>query len=295
MSAKEKNIAIVLSAGRGTRMNTALPKQYLDLCGRPVLFWSLQAFEDFAAVEEVILVASEEDLTFCREEIVKKYQLSKVRKIVPGGSERYLSVWSGLKAIDWERGNKDFKGINDIIDAGYVKNISDGKGENDAINTKETDDVKNSIKNMKEMPEDRYVFIHDGARPLLDQGMLDRLCRSVREYRAAVAAMPVKDTIKIADEENFAVSTPDRRTLWQVQTPQVFEACLIRDAYEKLIQEKASDVTDDAMVLEREAGIQVKLVEGSYRNLKITTPEDLLTAEALMRERFESERGMKGS
>ena len=160
MSAKEKNIAIVLSAGRGTRMNTALPKQYLDLCGRPVLFWSLQAFEDFAAVEEVILVASEEDLTFCREEIVKKYQLSKVRKIVPGGSERYLSVWSGLKAIDWERGNKDFKGINDIIDAGYEKNIRDEKGENEAINKKETDDVKNGLCNKADLCSDISLNIH---------------------------------------------------------------------------------------------------------------------------------------
>lgn len=133
-----------------------------------------------------------------------------------------------------------------------------------------------------------YLFIHDGARPFLDAGILERTYAGVRESNACVAGMPVKDTIKIADERGFARQTPRRDTVWTVQTPQVFSFPIIKAAYEKLEKEEENLkregvlVTDDAMVVEYFCDVPVKLTEGSYRNIKITTPEDLATAEAFL-------------
>ena len=135
-----------------------------------------------------------------------------------------------------------------------------------------------------------YVFIHDGARPFIDEDSLQKLLQVVKEEGACVAGMPSKDTVKIADAEGHVGSTPDRSRVWIIQTPQVFSYELIRGAYEALADRLAADrgagrgVTDDAMVLESETGHPVKLVEASYKNIKITTPEDLLIAEAFLRD-----------
>ena len=125
-------------------------------------------------------------------------------------------------------------------------------------------------------------FIHDGARPLIDRPVLKRVLFSAKEDGACAAGMPAKDTIKIADEKGYAQQTPDRSRVWQMQTPQVFSLQLVYEAYRTLIEEGIRDVTDDAMVVERMSDVRVKLVEGSYRNLKITTPEDLVLAQALL-------------
>lgn len=131
---------------------------------------------------------------------------------------------------------------------------------------------------------DGYTFIHDGARPFLTEEILRRTYEAVEKYDACVAAMPVKDTVKIADAEEFAVQTPNRSLVWAVQTPQVFAAELICRAYEMLferlkeLKDKSISVTDDAMVVESMLGIRVKLVRASYENIKITTPEDMKTA-----------------
>lgn len=133
-----------------------------------------------------------------------------------------------------------------------------------------------------------YVMIHDGARPFVDQAMLKRAYETVQTCHACVIGMPVKDTIKLADGNGFAVQTPPRDRVWTVQTPQVFEYNLIYGAYTRLIQEeddllaRGIRITDDAMVVETYTDIPVKLVEGSYENIKITTPEDLKIAEAFL-------------
>lgn len=226
----EHNVAIVLSAGRGSRMKSDIQKQYLNIDGKPVIYYSLKQFEGFQEIDEVILVTGEAELEYCREQIVEKYGLKKVKKIVPGGKERYHSVYRGLCAVE----------------------------------------------------KCDYVFIHDGARPFLDGTILKRAMEAVRENDACVVGMPVKDTIKIADETQFANTTPDRSRVWMVQTPQVFSYSLIKEAHDQLMQQEITGITDDAMVLERMTGKRVKLVEGSYRNIKITTPEDLLIAEAFI-------------
>lgn len=147
--------------------------------------------------------------------------------------------------------------------------------------------VMNALKAMDESAG--YVFIHDGARPFLTEEMLTRLADAVEEYHACVAAMPSKDTVKIVDRENYAIQTPDRRTVWNVQTPQVFDARIIIEAYERLemgmqrLHEQGIAITDDAGVVELFTNYKVRMVEGSYRNLKITTPEDMVVAEALLK------------
>ena len=236
--AESRYAAIVLSAGRGKRMNSTVPKQYLLLNGKPVLYYSLAAFEN-SMVDEIILVTGAEDISYCQKEIVEKYQIKKVKAIVAGGKERYHSVFCGLQELEKQKSRVD------------------------------------------------YVMIHDGARPFIDNSILERCAKSVEEYGACVAGMPVKDTIKIADEELFARQTPRRSDVWMVQTPQVFERSLIYNAYETIISREQQGeqiaVTDDAMVVETVTSSKIKMVEGSYENIKITTPEDLQVAEVFCR------------
>lgn len=133
-----------------------------------------------------------------------------------------------------------------------------------------------------------FVFIHDGARPVLTKEILERAFCCVMEYEACVVGMPVKDTIKIADREGNIASTPDRKLVWAIQTPQAFALPLIKGAYHNLLQKEKEflkagiSVTDDAMVIETLTGHPVRLVEGSYENIKITTPEDIQIAENLL-------------
>lgn len=226
----EKIAAIVLAAGAGKRMNSAVHKQYMLLEGKPVLYYALKAFEE-SEVTEIILVVGAGEEEYCRTEIIEKYGIGKVRAVVQGGRERYHSVYAGLNAA---------QGAD-------------------------------------------YVLIHDGARPLVTADIIKRSIECVRTGQSCVVGMPVKDTIKILDDDGFAKETPDRRTLWQMQTPQTFPYQLIKAAYAKIIAEDDSTVTDDAMVLEKAAGQRVKVIEGGYQNLKITTPEDLLVASAYLK------------
>ena len=135
-----------------------------------------------------------------------------------------------------------------------------------------------------------YVFIHDGARPFATSSIIERGMEAVQKYKACVIGMPVKDTIKISDADGFGVSTPKRSRVWMIQTPQIFEFQLIKDAYEKLLQNEEQlikdgiAVTDDAMVAELFTNQKVKFVEGSYQNIKLTTPEDLEIAQLFLRQ-----------
>lgn len=240
MSEYGRAVAVVLAAGSGKRMGSAVPKQFLMLAGEPVLYWTLKAFEESVVDAVVLVVADSAAIQQCRDEIVVKNRFNKVKSIVTGGRERYESVLCGLRGIDTE-----------------VVGGAD------------------------------YVLIHDGARCLVTPELIGRTLLDASRYQASVAAMPVKDTIKLADEEDFAVSTPDRRFLRQMQTPQTFSFPIIMEAYEKMMREEpVPPVTDDAMVLERESERRVHFCEGSYENLKITTPEDLILAEAILKKRL---------
>ncbi|MBI2853612.1 MAG: 2-C-methyl-D-erythritol 4-phosphate cytidylyltransferase [Chloroflexi bacterium] len=132
---------------------------------------------------------------------------------------------------------------------------------------------------LSKLPECEWVIIHDAARPFLDGTLIEDGLRAAEETGAAIAAVPVKDTIKVAGLDGLIVQTPRRDGLWAAQTPQIFRFDIISEAY------KSSDeATDDASLVER-AGGQVKLYAGSYENIKITTPEDLAYAELLLKKR----------
>lgn len=132
------------------------------------------------------------------------------------------------------------------------------------------------------------IFIHDGARPFVTEDIIKNTYAAAMEYGACVTGMPVKDTIKISDENGFAVQTPNRKTVWQIQTPQVFAAELIIESYKELVENlekiktECIEITDDAMVVETLKSKSVRLVKGSYENIKITTPEDMKIAESLI-------------
>lgn len=128
------------------------------------------------------------------------------------------------------------------------------------------------------------VLIHDGARPLISEEVIRRTIEAAREYGACVASVPVKDTVKIADGDQFAETTLDRSLLWQIQTPQAFRYGLVKGAYDSLMADPAlqKGITDDAMVVERMTNEKVKLVMGDYRNIKVTTPEDMTVAAAFL-------------
>lgn len=136
--------------------------------------------------------------------------------------------------------------------------------------------------------ENDIVFIHDGARPFVTEEILQRAYDEVEKSHACVVGMPVKDTVKIVDGNQFVTSTPVRANVWQVQTPQVFDMKLIAASYRKLIEnekellQKGVAITDDAMVVEYFSEIPIRLVEGSYQNIKITTPEDLDVAKVFL-------------
>ncbi|MBI4298708.1 MAG: 2-C-methyl-D-erythritol 4-phosphate cytidylyltransferase [Chloroflexi bacterium] len=130
---------------------------------------------------------------------------------------------------------------------------------------------------LERLPDCEWVIVHDGARPCLGEELIQRGLLAALETGAAVAAVPVKDTIKLSDGNDFVTSTPPRDKFWYVQTPQIFRRELLMEAHLKI----QDTVTDDASMLEM-LGYRVKLFLGSYDNVKVTTPEDLLVAKALL-------------
>lgn len=230
----KKVTAIILAAGQGKRMNSPVAKQFLILQDKPVIYYSLKAFEE-SRIDEIILVTGEGQVEYCRENIVRFYQLQKVTKIIEGGKERYDSVFRALSAVD----------------------------------------------------QADYVLIHDGARPFISQELIDRVVTRVEEHRACIVGTPVKETIKIVDQNGYIEATPDRKTLWAAQTPQAFEYNAIRKAYDTFYSEQDMDrlgITDDAMVYETYLKQPVKMVLGDYNNIKLTTPEDLAIADGILKQ-----------
>lgn len=131
-----------------------------------------------------------------------------------------------------------------------------------------------------------YVLIHDGARPFVTEELIERGIDCAKTYKACAAGMPSKDTVKIVENDQKVASTPDRSRVWDVQTPQIFQYALVKEAYEQALSHDCSRITDDAMVVEAYGNHGVWLYEGSYKNIKITTPEDLEIGEIFAREIF---------
>ncbi len=232
MQEKKFCSAVVVAAGKGQRYGSDIPKQFLELNDKPLLYYSLKALSESDKIDEIIVVTSEEWIEYCADEIVKKYNFEKVEAIVAGGKERYDSVFAGLMAVD--------------ISADYV-------------------------------------FIQDGARPMLTGDIIDRGYEIVLKYNTAVAAVLASDTVKVTDDDNVVTDTLDRTHTWLIQTPQIFAYELILKAYFALTDDDRKGITDDAMVVEKKTDTRVHLFEGSYDNIKITNPGDIKRAEELLK------------
>lgn len=138
--------------------------------------------------------------------------------------------------------------------------------------------VNNGLRSIS--PDCDIVLIHDGVRPFVSDRYIKRLIDTAAEYGACVLGVPVKDTIKVCGEDNIIASTPERSSLWIAQTPQCFRYDIIKNAYSEAMRKNISG-TDDCMLVER-TGVKIKMVEGDYNNIKITTPEDLYIGERIL-------------
>ena len=224
--------AIVLSGGVGSRVGGNTKKQYIEILGKPVLAWALLAFEK-SLVDEIVLVAGEEDIDYCKKEIIEKYKITKVAAVVAGGGERMYSVFNGLKAVHGE-----------------------------------------------------YVLIHDGARPCITSEKINEAIAFLKEKGNCVVGMPVTDTISVTDENGVIALSPERRLTWAAQTPQCFKRDEILPAYEKAVEQKDNNVTDDAGVLRKYSSSKVYMIPGTAGNMKLTRPQDVSLIERILKEEY---------
>ena len=221
--------AIILAGGKGKRMRSAISKQFIDIKGKPIIYYTLKKFSENKKIDNIIVVLPEDEVKYFKENILKKYEL-RINKIVIGGKERQDSVYNALKSL------------------------------------------KNSSTDI--------VLIHDGARPFISERIINEGIKFAEIYGAAAPGVMPKDTIKVKNEKNFSVDTPNRANLVSIQTPQVFKFDEILEGHEK-IRYNGEKVTDDTMVVEK-YGYSVYLYDGEYTNIKVTTPEDLILAERLI-------------
>ncbi|AEB74885.1 2-C-methyl-D-erythritol 4-phosphate cytidylyltransferase [Clostridium botulinum] len=222
------NCAIIVAAGRGSRMKADINKQFIELDGKPILYYTLKKFQDNNFIDKIVLVLAKEEIEYCKKNILNKYSLDKVKKIVKGGSTRQESVINGILASEG----------SDI------------------------------------------VLIHDGARPFVEDRVINDGIKYANLYGACACGVSVKDTIKVKREDGFSTETLKREKLFSVQTPQSFKYNLILESHRKVLSEKIQ-VTDDTSVVEN-CGHEVYLYEGSYNNIKITTPEDLVIGKTIL-------------
>ena len=237
-----KNIAVILAGGTGSRMGSSVPKQFLPLAGRTVIEHSIETFNNHPAIDEVAVVIHP-DWRGRMEEIVAAGQWKKVKKIVDGGNERYMSSLNAIMA--------------------YI-----------------------------DEPDDTNLLLHDAARPWVTKEIVDRVVDSLQHHEAVGVAVPSTDTVwevhpdmneelRMKNEEfimpRFVARIPERKLMWRAQTPQAFRLPLIRDAYQRALQDPMFRATDDCGVVRKYLpGIKITVVEGSEENRKITFAEDLV-------------------
>ena len=223
-------VAVVVAGGVGKRLKAQVHKPFVRLGNRPMLCWTLQAFEKAPSIGGILVVVHRSDVEAARR-LIRSLGLRKILQVVCGGASRMDSVACGLKVLPARA---------------------------------------------------KWVAVHDGARPLVTSELIERTVREARRAKAAIAAVPVVPTVKQAGD-GWVERTLDRSRLWAVQTPQVFERKLLERAHARG-RTNGMKATDDAALVER-LGHRVRIVMGDHRNLKVTTPEDLIIAQALLRRR----------
>jgi 2-C-methyl-D-erythritol 4-phosphate cytidylyltransferase len=223
------NFGVIVAAGKSTRMGPKVDKAFLSLGTRPVLAYSVLAFERCPDIDGIVLVVRSDREEAARA-MVQMYGCSKVRRVVPGGAQRQTSVAIGLEAVG--------------------------------------DDVK-------------VVAVHDGARPCVTPELISKTIQSASRYGSGVAAVKITDTVKHVERGLTVTRTVSREKLWAVQTPQSFRIDLLKEAF-AVVRKKGLSVTDEASALEI-LGNPPRLVEADLSNIKITTPDDLVLAAALLK------------
>ncbi len=223
--------AVIAAAGEGRRMGQK--KQFLSLLGKPLLFWTLKAFEACSVVDSLVLVVNAEEINRAAE-MTRQENFSKVASIVEGGRRRQDSV---------------LKGFNALPDLAEV------------------------------------VVVHDGARPLIKPAVIERAVTDLKSFDGLVVAVPAVDTLKEVSE-GVVMRTLDRKLIWQAQTPQVFRRGVLSEVF-RVLERENLEFTDEAAAAEA-LGYKIAVTFGDYANFKITTPLDLVLAEAVLRERCES-------
>lgn len=218
---------IILAAGKSERMGTGVDKAFLSLGNKPVVAWSLLAFERCSLVDRIILVVRKDQIAASKA-VVKMFGISKLQTVVSGGSKRQDSVKAGIDACE---------------------------------------------------PDTRYIVVHDAARPLITPEMISDLIVAVKRTPAVTLGHRITDTIKRVERNTIIAGTEDRGKLWAVQTPQAFQAKVLRAAYKELGK---TEITDDCQAVEM-IGETVKIVESNKPNFKITVVEDLQLAGTLLK------------
>ena len=256
--------AIVLAGGSGSRMGSRVKKQFLELEGHPLLYYSMKCFQESPLIDRIVLVASPESVEYCRTQIVGAYGFTKTSAVVAGGAERYDSVYAGLCACEGDNPETD---LVFGIEGTEITKLS----------------FENSKSEYRTPFREELVFVHDSARPFVTEEILQRCFAAARDTGACSAGMPSKDTVNLTDSEGIVQTVPDRKNVWIVQTPQVFRKEILKEAHEKIRRLDMKGITDDIMVVRKAMGIPVQMVPGDYRNIKITTPEDLPLAESILK------------
>ena len=223
---KQQEYAIIVAGGKGTRIKSLVPKQFIPLAGLPILMHTIKAFREYSQEIKIILVLPQDDVTRWNQ-LCEQHRFEVPLEIVHGGETRFQSVKSGLSRV----------------------------------------------------PENSLVAIHDGVRPLVSSDIIGASFRLAAVHGTAVAAVRLKDSIRMTDQDTTKAA--DRSKFRLIQTPQTFRSELIKKAY---LTREESSMTDDASVAEH-AGHLISLFEGSYENIKVTTSEDLVVAEALIASR----------
>ncbi len=221
--------AIIVAAGKSERMGGGADKAFLNLGPKPVVAWSLLAFEKNADIDSIVLVVRKDQITAAKA-VARMFGISKLAKVVAGGARRQDSVQIGLKEVD---------------------------------------------------SDTRIVVVHDGARPCVGQEIISDVVKGARRGAATVAGCRIRDTVKFVEKGTTVTRTVDRAKHWAVQTPQAFPFRMLRAAY-AAVEAGGQEVFDDAQAVEI-SGEAVKICESEKPNIKITTPEDLQVAAALLK------------
>lgn len=227
------NIAIILAGGSGTRMGSDIPKQFIDIYGKPLIIHTIEAFDINPNIDYIAVICKnefKEDLTIW----IRKYGISKVKWIVDGGNTRQESVYNGINHL------------------------------NDCCS------------------DEDIVVIHDAARPLISQRIINENIESAKINKAVDTVIPTTDTIIRSIDGSVIEEVPVRRELYLGQTPQSFEYVLIKKAHEEARKENNLNATDDCQLVLK-IGNKVSLVKGDKLNFKVTTFEDLLILKSVIK------------